>query len=117
MSEVHIAVASLNQTPLDWKNNYKNCLDAISHAERIGVEILVLPELCVSGYGCEDMFLAPWVLQSSLELLSDLTKRVGNVITFVGLPFRYQSITYNCLACLNNGRVVGIIPKHHLPND
>lgn len=117
MSEVHIAVASLNQTPLDWKNNYKNCLEAISHAEGIGVEILVLPELCLSGYGCEDMFFAPWVLQSSVELLSDLARSVGNVITFVGLPFKYQSVTYNCLACLQNGKVLGIIPKQHLAND
>ena len=62
MKLVKVAAATLNQTPLDWERNKKNILDAISEARSDGVGILCLPELCITGYGCEDMFLSPAVL-------------------------------------------------------
>ena len=56
MTAIHhlkVAGASLNQTPLDWQGNRANIVEAIRMARTEGVQVLCLPELCVSGYGCE----------------------------------------------------------------
>ncbi|MEM6959844.1 MAG: nitrilase-related carbon-nitrogen hydrolase, partial [Myxococcota bacterium] len=55
-SRVHFAVGVLNQTPLDWSGNEARIVAAIAEARRRGATVLCLPELCISGYGCEDMF-------------------------------------------------------------
>ncbi|HYC86582.1 MAG TPA: nitrilase-related carbon-nitrogen hydrolase, partial [Chryseosolibacter sp.] len=56
-----IAGATVNQIPLDWKNNTENIIDAIQAAKGQHVDILSLPELSITGYGCEDLFLSEWV--------------------------------------------------------
>ncbi|MEO1255319.1 MAG: nitrilase-related carbon-nitrogen hydrolase, partial [Bacteroidota bacterium] len=50
-----IAGACLNQTPIDWKNNLQNISNAIADAKSQRVDLLCLPELCITGYGCEDL--------------------------------------------------------------
>jgi NAD+ synthase (glutamine-hydrolysing) len=56
MTRIQIAAAVLNQTPLDWASNEQNILAAIHAAKAEGVTVLCLPELCITGYGCEDAF-------------------------------------------------------------
>ena len=51
-----LAGACLNQTPLDWDNNLSNITNAINEARQKKIDILCLPELCITGYGCEDLF-------------------------------------------------------------
>ena len=58
---MRLAGAALNQTPLDWAPNLANIRTALDQARAAGVELLCLPELCLTGYGCEDLFLHPWV--------------------------------------------------------
>ena len=57
MFNVKIAGASLNQTPIKWKSNYQNIADSINEAKSKNIKILCLPELCISGYGYQDLFL------------------------------------------------------------
>ena len=59
MRLLKVSAAALNQTPLAWDNNKSNILAAIAAARRNQVGILCLPELCITGYGCEDAFFAP----------------------------------------------------------
>jgi NAD+ synthase (glutamine-hydrolysing) len=65
MKLVRVAAAALNQTPLDWSGNRQNILGAIGVAREQEASILCLPELCVSGYGCEDAFLSPAVRETA----------------------------------------------------
>src|SRR5688572_11171774 len=69
MKLIKVAAATLNQTPLDWNQNHDNIVAAIEHARRQQVSLLCLPELCITGYGCEDMFLSPAVLDTAQEVL------------------------------------------------
>ena len=72
MKLVRVGAAALNQTPLDWSGNRGNILAAIEAAREQGASILCLPELCVSGYGCEDAFLSPAVRDTALRVLGEI---------------------------------------------
>ena len=64
---VVFSAATLNQLPLDWEGNRQRILNAIQQASSEGASLLCLPELCISGYGCEDQFLAPFTADKSWE--------------------------------------------------
>ena len=76
MPLVRVAAASLNQIPLDWEGNLQNICAAISEAREAGAKLLCLPELCVTGYGCEDSFLWPHVSERALQQLSQLKESI-----------------------------------------
>ena len=59
MKRIRLGAAILNQTPLDWEGNTARILEAIQSARQQQVSVLCLPELCITGYGCEDMFVSP----------------------------------------------------------
>ncbi len=72
MRLIKVAAVALNQTPLDWQGNTKNILSAIAAAREAGARIVCLPELCITGYGCEDAFLSPDVQQRACRSLMDI---------------------------------------------
>ena len=88
MTRITIAGATLNQIPLDWKNNVSNILAAIDEAKRKHVEILCLPELCVTGYGCEDAFLSDWLSAEAWKRIKIILPHCENIVVSVGLPVR-----------------------------
>jgi len=118
MKYVRIGAASLNQTPLDWEGNIDRIIKATEEASAKGVQMLCLPELCITGYGCEDMFLSPHVHQRALKALDKL-KDLGDfgMLTVVGLPVVYGNGIYNCMAVIQNGRIEGLVPKQNLAKD
>ena len=61
MKLVRVAAGMVNQTPMDWEGNRLNLISAISQARESGATVLCLPELAITGYGCEDAFLSPGV--------------------------------------------------------
>jgi NAD+ synthase (glutamine-hydrolysing) len=73
---LRISAAQLATTPLDWKGNLDACLQVLGAARDAGTQILVLPELCLTGYGCEDAFLAPWVADRAWASLARLAAEV-----------------------------------------
>ena len=81
--------ATLNQTPLDWATNLANIRAAIDQARASGVEILCLPELCLTGYGCENLFLHPWVADAAEEHLRQLLPDTDGLCVVVGVPVRH----------------------------
>jgi len=117
MKYIKVGAATLNQTPLDWEHNKNNILEAIKMARIDNVSILCLPELCISGYGCEDTFLAPGTLVQSLQSLHDIAPLTQNMIVAVGLPLLYQNRVYNTAALLVNGAIGGFVAKRFLPSD
>lgn len=115
--KIRLAAATLNQTPLDWKNNFGNIRRAIAKAKEEGVNVLLLPELCICGYGCEDWFLADWVLETSLQKVLELLPFTKDIAVSVGVPIKWQNEIYNCACFMHDGEIVGFSAKQHLAND
>ena len=86
MHLIRIGAAALNQTPLDWDGNRDRIVAAIAAARAEGVSILCLPELCITGYGCEDAFLAPGVQKLAWQMLEEIEPHTHGMIAAVGLP-------------------------------
>lgn len=115
---MRLAGAALNQTPIDWTNNLANIRAAIEQARAAGVELLCLPELCLTGYGCEDLFLHPWLADAAEEHLHTLLPDTHGLCVVVGLPVRHgEGRAYNCAAVLRDGHLLGLAAKQFLAND
>lgn len=114
---IRIAGANLNQTPLDWSNNTRNILEALSQAKKNNIELLCLPELCITGYGCEDWFMAEWVLERALDETIEISKKGPSLAYTLGLPLRINSQIYNCVAFINENKIQGFTAKQSLAND
>lgn len=116
-SKLKIAGAALNQTPIDWQHNTTNILRAIKKAEELKADILCLPELCLSGYGCEDLFLSEWLSSQAWEALKKIVPQTGDMIVCIGLPIRLNGHTYNGICVVHNKTVLGITLKQNLARD
>ena len=112
-----IGGAALNQTPMDWENNLLNIRNAIAQAKNEAIEILCLPELCITGYGCEDMFLSEWLPQKAMELLFDVVPYCDDIAVTVGLPVFFRGVLYNTTCMIRNKQILGFYAKQNLAND
>lgn len=117
MKLLRVAAGVLNQTPLDWETNTANILAAIDEARRQGASLLCLPELCVTGYGCEDAFHAPGVQRMACEVLREILPATEEMIVSVGLPLAYGGGLFNAAALLVDGRVAGFVAKQNLAGE
>lgn len=114
MQLIRVAGAALNQTPMDWQGNYRRVCQALQEARERQVSILCLPELCISGYGCEDMFYAPGIHRMSLEYLEKLLPHTEGMVATFGLPVSFRSRIFNAVAVVANGRLLGFTAKRYL---
>jgi len=114
---MNIAGAGLNQTPLNWEQNTKNICDAILEARKKQINLLCLSELTITGYGCEDMFLYPWVSNRSIDQLKQIAPFVENIAVAVGLPMHFQEGIYNVACIIQNKEIKGFVAKQHLARD
>ena len=117
MKLIKVGAAVLNQTPLDWDGNRRTIEQAIARARAERVSILCLPELCITGYGCEDAFHSPGLHETAMELLTELAPLSGGMIVSLGLPLFVNRGLYNTAALLVDGRVAGFAAKRYLAGD
>jgi NAD+ synthase (glutamine-hydrolysing) len=117
MHLIRVGGAALNQTPLDWNGNRDRILAAIAVAREQEIGILCLPELCLSGYGCDDMFQSPCVLRTAQDVLAEIVPATAGIIAAIGLPVRYESGVYDAVALLADGQIAGIVAKQHLAGE
>eukprot|EP01031_Cornospumella_fuschlensis_P048206 gene48206-59041_t len=117
MHPIKVAAAALNQTPLDWDGNTRNILQAIADARAAGASVLCLPELCITGYGCEDAFHAPFVHRTAWATLHELAPHTHGLVVAVGLPVMFRNTVYNTVALLVDGRIAGFVAKRFLAGD
>lgn len=117
MRYIKLGAAALNQTPLDWSGNQQHIETAIHAARAARVSILCLPELCISGYGCEDMFLAAGTLQQSQRSLLALVPQTQGMIVALGLPLSYQNRVYDVVCLAVDGKIAGFVAKRFLAGD
>jgi NAD+ synthase (glutamine-hydrolysing) len=114
---LRVGGATVNQTPIDWENNILNITQAIKAAQEQKIDILCFPELCISGYGCEDMFLSDWLSQRAWEALNQIIPQCENITACVGMPIRIDNITYNGVCVIQDKKILGITLKQNLARD
>ncbi len=117
MRWIKIGTATLNQTPLDWDGNLSRIRAAIHEARRAGVQLLVLPELTLTGYGCEDVFHSLAHSERALRHLQSLAVEITDLVLVIGAPVRLQHGIYNTACFLANGRIEAIVAKQNLAGD
>lgn len=117
MHLIKVAAAVINQTPLDWDGNSRNILAAIADARAAGASILCLPELAITGYGCEDAFHAPFVHRTAWTVLEQIAPATNGMAVAVGLPVAHRNVLFDAVALLVDGRIAGITAKRFLAGD
>src|SRR5512146_2396340 len=98
MKLIRVAAAVLNQTPLAWDANREHVLQAIDEARRQRATVLCLPELCVTGYGCEDELLSRGLQQLALDVLAEIVPATRGLVVSVGLPLLHQNALFDAAA-------------------
>lgn len=102
----------------DCLYNTDNIIASIREAAEKKIEILIFPELAISGYTCGDLFLQDQLLksteESTLRVLEESKNQ--NMLIVVGIALRNQHQLFNCAALINKGSLIGIVPKTYLPN-
>ncbi|APZ93625.1 NAD(+) synthase [Fuerstiella marisgermanici] len=117
MKRLRLGAAILNQTPLDWEGNTDRILAAIEMARSNGVSVLCLPELCITGYGCEDMFVSSHTWRTAWDMLQKIIPATKGMILSIGLPLYITNGVYNVACIAADRKIVGIVPKQHLAGD
>jgi len=101
----------------DPSKNVNELIRLTKEAEATRTALIVFPELCVTGYTCGDLFFNDKLISCAhleLKRYLDETKNCS-IISLVGLPLSYRNRLYNCAAVCQNGEILGVIPKKHLP--
>lgn len=120
MRQGFIKVAALTPkvTVADTQANRKEICRLMDEAEAKGAKILVFPELCITGYTCGDLFYQQVLLREAKKELLAIAKYTQrkDYLAFVGLPLEYNGKLYNVAAAVTQGKVLGLVPKTHIPN-
>ena len=114
--KVAAAVPAVKVADVDY--NIQQIESIIAQAEGRGVEVIVFPELCITGYTCQDLFKEQLLLDRSergIITLLDFTRKL-DIISIVGLPVVINGLLYNCAAVIQGGQLLGLVPKTYLPN-
>lgn len=117
MKPIRLAAAALNQTPMAWEANRDCILAAIEAAREAEAAVLCLPELCITGYGCEDQYFSIGLQQTALEMLGEIVPATRGMVVAVGLPLLVNRGLYNGAALACDGKLAGIVLKQHLAGD
>ncbi len=115
--KLKIAGATVNQTPIDWVNNTANIIEAIRAAQAQEVKLLCFPEMSITGYGTEDLFLSDWVSQKAWDQVLQIKSTCDDIVVCVGLPWRMDGITYNGVCVIENKKILGVTLKQNLARD
>ena len=115
---VKVAAGTPKIRVADCRYNAEQIFTLMREAAAQGVRVLCLPELCLTGYTCGDLFLQDTLLSGAEEGLSTILEATKNLdmVTALGMPVRFNNKLYNCAAVIHKGEVQCLLPKTHLPN-
>jgi len=117
MKLVKVAVACVNQTPFAWEENFAHLRMAIEHARAEGATVLCLPELAITGYGCEDAFHMDGLQDLAFAQLDALAALTKGMVVAVGVPVFHEKALYDAGALLVDGKIAGFVAKQFLAGD
>lgn len=112
---MRIALAQLNVVVGDLEGNVERIAGAVSEARRQAADLVVLPELAVTGYPPEDLLLRPGFLRAAREAVDEVARSCTDVVALVGAPAFERDLANAAFVCAD-GSVQGIYRKHFLPN-
>ena len=115
---VRCAAASLKMEVANPRWNEQEMEHIIAEAVSNGVAILVLPECAMTGYTCADLFFQKTLLEETEHQIAKLKKFLEGkeIIVAVGAPIQIENKLYNMGIVLQNGHILGMVPKTYLPN-
>ncbi len=115
---IKVAAISPKVRVADCRANGEEIASCMEEAYRAGARIIVFPELCITGYTCQDLFLQKKLTDAALEELEKLVEksRTIDALVFVGLPFEYRGKLFNTAAAFCGGELLGLVPKKNIPN-
>ncbi|MCQ2798920.1 MAG: NAD(+) synthase [Bacilli bacterium] len=118
MGFVRVESRSLNVSVCGIEENKNEIVKAVKESAENGVDILVLPELCVTGYTCQDLFLTSALLDKSDKAIDDIREETKecDVVFAIGAPVRKGNAIYNCGILIYKGKILGVVPKINVPN-
>lgn len=115
---IKVASAVPSVKVADCEYNVQQIENIIAQAEGKGVEVIVFPELSITGYTCQDLFRQSLLLEqaeTSVLMLLDFTRNL-DIVCIVGLPVVVGDVLLNCAAVIQKGDLLGLVPKTYLPN-
>lgn len=115
---IKVAAAIPSVKVADCSYNVQQIESLVAMAEGKGVEVIVFPELCITGYTCQDLFKQTLLLEqaeTSVLMLLDFTRKL-DIISIVGVPVVVGDLLLNCAAVIQKGDLLGLVPKTYLPN-
>ena len=115
---VRIAAGTPQVFLADTQKNARAIIEMMRAADARRAKLLVLPEMCLTGYSVGDLVLKDTLLRGALNALEELCRasEALDVVTVAGLPLAVGNRLFNCAAVIHKGRVLGAVPKTHLPN-
>lgn len=111
-----IALAQMNPKVGDLAGNTRKIVDFISRARDQEADLVVFPELAVTGYPPEDLLLKPQFITDNLSSLKEIVKHSKGIVVYVGFVDRDRDGIYNAGAFIQNGRLKKVYHKINLPN-
>ncbi|MBE5973919.1 MAG: NAD(+) synthase [Paenibacillaceae bacterium] len=115
---IRVAAATPDVKVADPQFNRENIVRLIREGIERNTKIMVFPELCLTAYTCADLFGQDALLTKAKEELKVIVKETegSDLLVFIGLPWERDGKLYNTAAAVQNGRILGLIPKTNLPN-
>ena len=115
---IRVAAATPDIHVADPQYNSEQIIELMEQGSARGVKVMVFPELCLTAYTCSDLFLQETLLKEAKNGLKRMlqSSKSKDMILFVGMPWMHKGKLYNVAAVVNRGRILGIVPKKHLPN-
>ena len=113
---VKVAVGTPKIRVADCVYNAEAISSMIREAEQNGAKMLALPELCVTGYTCGDLFCSDSLLDAAEDALVTAAENTGDLLALVGAPVRFGNRLYSCAVAMNRGKIIAVVPKIFIPN-
>ena len=113
---IRIAQAQIDTTVGDLTGNRDKILARVKEAEEAGADLVVFPELTVTGYPPEDLLLRPQFVTDNLRILHELAPKIQRITAIVGFADREDGRVFNAAALLHKGKIEAIYHKIQLPN-
>lgn len=115
---IKVAAATPEVKVADCEWNAQQTIQLMQEAEEQGVKVLVFPELGITGYTCGDLVFQDTLLENAKKKMWEIAEATQgkDVFVFVGLPLMIKEKLYNVAAAIQNGELLGLIPKYYIPN-
>lgn len=110
---LRVATVSPDLIVANCSQNAQKIISSIKTASKDGASLIVLPQLCITGSTCGDLFFQSSLQSNALDALNQIAEQTSGVsaLIFVGLPFAYKNSLYNCACAIHCGKILAFIPQ------